>query len=167
MEITASTLPITPITVLVVGDYSLIGTAISQILTSQPEIKGVVMAQNYAEAEKRTAQLCPTVIWLDLHITHSDSIAEIGCLKKLSPDSHIMALTDVEDEQEVFAAIMAGAQGYRSKRDFDPGEIMTIIQVLCSGRFVLRPMLLAYLRQRLRTAALSPCPRDAQRAGES
>jgi DNA-binding NarL/FixJ family response regulator len=46
---------------------------------------------------------------------HSDGIAEIRRLKKLSPASRIMAIADEQDEQEAFAAIMAGAQGYRSK----------------------------------------------------
>jgi two-component system nitrate/nitrite response regulator NarL len=156
MEITASTLPIAPITVLVVDDYTLVRTAISQILTSQPNIKQVAVAQNYAEAEKLITQLSPAIIWLDLHIAGSDSVAEINYLKKLSPDTHIMALTDVEDEQEAFVAIIAGAQGYRCKQDMDPEEIMPIIQMLCRSEFVLRPVLLAQLMQRLRTAALSP-----------
>lgn len=156
METATSTLSITPSTVLVVDDHALMRTAISQVLTSQPAIKRVIMAQNYAEAERQAAQLYPEIIWLDLHIGHSDSSAEIDRLKKLSPNSRIMALADVEDEQEAFAAIMAGAQGYRSKEDIDPEEIITIIQRLCRGEFVLQPVLLAQLMQRLRAAVLPP-----------
>jgi two-component system, NarL family, response regulator LiaR len=154
VEITTSTLPITPGAVLVVDDHALIRTAIRQVLTSQPAIKRVIMAENYAKAEQQAAQLYPEIIWLDLHIAHSDGSAEIDRLKKLSPNSRIMALADVEDEQEAFAAIMAGAQGYRSKEDIDPEEIITIIQRLCRGEFVLQPLLLAHLMQRLRAAVL-------------
>ena len=154
MEIAASTLPITPMIVLVVDDHALVRAAISQVLTSQAAIKRVVLAENYAEAEKQTAHLSPEIIWLDLHMAHGDSIAEIGRLKKLSPTSRIMTLADVEDEQEAFAAILAGAQGYRSKQDVDPEEIIPMIQLLCRDEFVLRPVLLARLMQRLRTAAL-------------
>jgi DNA-binding NarL/FixJ family response regulator len=49
---------------------------------------------------------------------------------------------------------MAGAQGYRSKQDVDPGEIMTMIQMICQGEFVLRPALLTHLLQRLRAEAM-------------
>lgn len=56
-----------------------------------------------------------------------EGIAEIGRLRKLSPESRIMALSDTEDEQEAFTAIMAGAQGYRSKQDIDPSEIMLLV----------------------------------------
>jgi two-component system, NarL family, response regulator DegU len=154
----------TLITVLVVDDHALVRSAISQVLISQPQVERIVLAQNYAEAEKQTAHLCPEIIWLDLHIARSDSSAEIGRLRELSPASHIMALADVEDEQEAFAAIMAGAQGYRSKQDLDLDEIMTMIQMLCCDEFVLRPALLARLLQRLRAQAL-PLWGSEKRAG--
>jgi DNA-binding NarL/FixJ family response regulator len=152
-EIKNSMLP-RPITVLIVDDHALVRSAVSQVLTSQPEVEHIVMAQNYAEAEAHAAQLHPEIIWLDLHMEHADSYAEIERLRELSPTSRIMALADVEDEQEAFAAIMVGAQGYRSKQDLDLDEIMSMIQMLCRDEFVLRPTLLTHLMQRLRAAAL-------------
>ncbi len=149
-----STLLMGSITVLVVDDHALVRAAISHVLTSQPEIKRVVTARDYAEAGEQVAKLYPDIIWLDMHIARSDSIAEIRRLRKLSPDSRIMALADVEDEQEAFAAIMAGAQGYRSKQDVDPSEVMAMIRMICCDEFVLRPALLTRLMQRLRAAAM-------------
>jgi len=154
LEANTSTAPLRHITVMVVDDHPLIRSAISQALTPQPEVKLVVTVQNYTEAEAQVAQLQPDTIWLDMHIAHGDGIAEIPRLKKLYPGSHIIALADVEDEQEAFAAIMAGAQGYLSKQDVDPGDLMTMIQMLCHDEFVLRPVLLTRLMQRLRAAAL-------------
>ena len=55
-------MPIMPMIVLVVDDHALVRTAISQVLTSQPEIKLVVLAKDYAEAEKQAAQLSPEII---------------------------------------------------------------------------------------------------------
>lgn len=152
-EVNTSTL-LRPIIVLIVDDHALVRSAISQALTSQSEVERVVLAQDYAEAEAQVAKGHPDIIWLDLHMAHADSSEEIGRLRKLSPASRIMALADVEDEQEAFAAIMDGAQGYRSKEDLDPGEIMSIIHMLCHDEFVLRPELLTHLMQRLRAAAL-------------
>jgi two-component system response regulator DevR len=153
-EENVSAMLVKSIAVLVVDDHMLVLSAINQILTAQPEIKHVVTAQNYAEAEAQVARLSPDVIWLDMHIAHGDGIAEIGRLRRLSPSSHIMALADTEDEQEAFEAIMTGAQGYRSKQDVDPGEILSMIRMLCRGEFVLRPALATYLMQRLRTEAM-------------
>jgi DNA-binding NarL/FixJ family response regulator len=143
-----------PVSVLVVDDHALIRVAISQVLTPHPEVKLVVTAQDYAGAEEQAAKIFPDIIWLDLRIANADGVAEIRRLRKISPDSRIIALADIEDEQEAFAVIMAGAQGYRSKQDVDPGEIMSMIQMLCQGEFVLRPVLLTRLLQRLRTEAM-------------
>lgn len=154
LETGSSTFRKRPVSVLVVDDHALIRAAISQALTPQSEVKLVAAAQDYVEAEALTAKLHPDVIWLDMHVSQGDSIAEIHRLRKLSPDSCIMALADVEDEQEGFAAIMAGAQGYRSKQDVDLDDIMAMIQAICRGEFVLRPELLTRLMRRLRTAAM-------------
>jgi DNA-binding NarL/FixJ family response regulator len=154
LEPDASALQLESFTVLVVDDHALVRSAISQLLIPHPEFKQVVMVQNYAEAEVQAATLYPAIIWLDMHIRHRDGIAEICRLRKLSPDSRVMVLTDVEDEQEAFAAIMAGAQGYRSKQDVDPGEIAAMMHMLYRGEIVLRPVLLMRLVQRLRAAAM-------------
>ncbi len=142
------------VSVLVVDDHALICAAISQVLTSQAEIKQVVAVNDYARAEEQVTKLLPDIVWLDMGIASHDGIAEIRRLRKLSPDSRILALSDVEDEQEAFATIMAGAQGYRSKQDVDPGEIMNMIQRICRGEFVLRPALLTRVVQRLRAEAM-------------
>ena len=154
LETNASTLLIRPTTVLVVDDHSLIRAAISQVLSSHHEINLVITVQDYAEAEEQAVKLCPDIIWLDMHIAGCDGIAEIRNLRKLSPASRIMALADVENEQEAFAAIMTGAQGYRSKQDVDLEDIMAIIHTICRGEFVLRPRLSARLMERLRAAAM-------------
>lgn len=145
---------LSPITVVIVDDHALVRSAMSRALTSQAEVARVDMAQDCEEAEAQVARVHPDVILLDLHIERCESIAEIGHMRRLAPAAHIMALADVEDEQEAFAAIMAGAQGYRSKQDVDLDEIMTIIRQLCRDEFVLRPELLKRLMQRLRSAAL-------------
>ena len=143
-----------PLTVLIVDDQALIRSALCQLLACQPQVEHIVLAQDYAEAKQHTAQLRPDIIWLDLHLTQAQSATAIGCLRLLAPACRILAVAQVEDEQEALAAIMAGAQGYRSKQDVELDEIMSIIQSLCRDEFVLRPALLARLLQRLRAAVL-------------
>ncbi|MBV9230233.1 MAG: response regulator transcription factor [Chloroflexi bacterium] len=123
-------------------------------MASQPEIKRAVTAKNYPEAEAYAAELRPDIIWLDMDTTGGDTISEISQILKLSPASRIMTLTNVEDDHEAFAVIMAGATGYRSKQDVDLDEIMAINRMLCRGELVLRPSLLTRLVQRLRSAAM-------------
>ncbi|HCI82165.1 MAG TPA: hypothetical protein DHW02_21035 [Ktedonobacter sp.] len=149
-----SPLLVKPVKVLVVDDHALVRAAIKQALTSQPEIQLVVTVSNYAEAEEQVIQQSPEIIWLDLHIVNGNGITEIRRLRQLSPTSRILALDDVEDDKEAFAVIMAGAQGYRSKQDVNPDDLMAMIQMIFRDEFVLRPALLTRLMQRLRKAAL-------------
>ena len=149
-----SALSVRSITVLIVDDHVLIRQAISHILSSQPEIERVITAQDYAEAREHATKLQPDIIWLDMHVNHSNSITEIARLRKLSPTSRIIVLADQEDEQEAFSAIMVGAQGYRSKQDLDEAEIMSTIHMIHRGEFVLRPALAVHVVHRLRAAAL-------------
>lgn len=143
-----------PITVLIVDDHALVRSAISLVLAPRPEIQLVVVAQNYIEAEAQASKHNPDVIWLDLHIARFDGIAEIYRLRKLAPTTSIIALADVEEEQEAFAAIMAGAQGYCSKQDINPDDVPEMIDAVHRGQFVLRSELLTHLMQRLRAAAM-------------
>jgi chemotaxis response regulator CheB len=84
-----------PVSVLVVDDHALIRAAISQVLTSQPEVKLVVTAQDYTRAEEQAAQLFPDIIWLDMRIADADGVGEIRRLRKISPDSRLIALADI------------------------------------------------------------------------
>lgn len=142
------------VTVLVVDDHALVRAVMCQVLTSQPGVERVVSVSNYLDAETEAVQLQPDIIWLDMHIAHSDSVAEVRRLRTLTPHSRIIALADVEDEQEAFAAIMTGAQGYCSKQDVEPGDIISMLQIVCRGELAMRPVLLTRLVQRLRAAAL-------------
>jgi DNA-binding NarL/FixJ family response regulator len=140
--------------VLVVDDHALVCIAVKSMLTKHEDIQQIVTVRNYAEAEVQAAKMRPDVIWLDLCVAESDGIEEIHRLKKLSPDTRILALADTENEQEALAAILAGAQGYLSKQDINPEEIITMIDTLCQDEFVLRPRLISYMLYRLRAVAV-------------
>jgi DNA-binding NarL/FixJ family response regulator len=115
-----------PIRVLVVDSHPLVREAVYRVLNPLLEVKLVVSVSNYQEAEMQATRLRPEIIWLDMHIAHGNGIAEIPRLRKLSPEARIIVLADVEDEQEAFAAIMAGAQGYRSNEEVDPDEVVAM-----------------------------------------
>jgi PleD family two-component response regulator len=51
-----------PLTILIVDDHALVRSALSQALASQPEIERIIMAQDYAEAEKQSAPLCSEIV---------------------------------------------------------------------------------------------------------
>jgi DNA-binding NarL/FixJ family response regulator len=142
------------LTVMVVDDHVLVRQAFVHILSSQADIERIITAQDYVEAREQAAKQQPDIIWLDMHTGRADGIAEMSNLRRIVPAARIIVLADLEDEQEAFAAIMAGAQGYRSKQDLDESDITAAIPMIRRGEFVLRAPLAARLVQRLRSAAL-------------
>ena len=123
LEINVTILEQRPVTILVVDDHALVRSAIGQALTPQPGVKLVVMARNYAEAEASAKNLRPEIICLDMQIAHCDSIAEIHRLRKLSSDSRILSLTDVEDEQEARATAARRMRFVLKSVTVMPGDI--------------------------------------------
>src|SRR5260370_7718302 len=139
LEASTSTVPLRHIIVMVVDDHPLIRSAFGQALTPQPEVKLVVTVHDYTEAEAQVAQLQPDTIWLDMHIAHGDGIAEIHRLRKLYPGSRVIALADVADEQEPFAAIMTDPPARTSHTDGDPAELISIAPRPLPCGFLLLP----------------------------
>ena len=154
LETKSASTPEKTLTVMIVDDHVLIRQAFVRILSAQSGIERIVVAQDYVEARDQAAKQRPDIIWLDIHTGHADGIAEVSTLRRIVPASRIIILADLEDEQEAFAAVMAGAQGYRSKQDLDESDIASAIPMLYRGEFVLRAPLYARLVQRLRSAAL-------------
>src|SRR5258708_10538122 len=141
LEASTSTVPLRHIIVMVVDDHPLIRSAFGQALTPQPEVKLVVTVHDYTEAEAQVAQLQPDTIWLDMHIAHGDGIAEIHRLRKLYPGSRVIALADVEDEQEAFAAIMAAAPGGPSHNEDRLADLVPMDTAVRAARSLPLPAL--------------------------
>src|SRR5258708_20135633 len=139
LEASTSTVPLRHIIVMVVDDHPLIRSAFGQALTPQPEVKLVVTVHDYTEAEAQVAQLQPDTIWLDMHIAHGDGIAEIHRLRKLYPGSRVIALADVEDEQEAFAAIMAGRAGHLLQQQRGPSGALPLAPITLRPSFLSSP----------------------------
>ena len=57
LEINAAFLQQNSVSILVIDDHALVRAAIAQALNSQPEVKKVVMAKNYVEAEANASRL--------------------------------------------------------------------------------------------------------------
>src|SRR5690348_13341213 len=81
LDINAAFLQENPVSILVIDDHALVRAAIAQVLNPRPEVKKVVMAKNYVEAEANASRLSPDIICLDMQIDQCDSIAEIPRLR--------------------------------------------------------------------------------------
>ena len=148
-----------PVRVLLVDDQALFREALATLLEVRPEIEVVGEAANGAEAIDKVAILRPDVVLMDLHMPVLDGIAAARRLRVEQPDTRVLALTTFDDDEDVFAALRAGAVGYLLK-DVTSDRLVEALLAAARGESVLQPSVAAKVVARFaRMADDEPAPR--------
>ncbi len=132
----------TPVRVLLADDQALFREALATLLEVRPEIEVVGEAADGAEALDRVAQLRPDVVLMDLHMPVLDGVAATRRLQVEQPDTRVLALTTFDDDEDVFAALRAGAVGYLLK-DVSGDRLVEALLAAARGESVLQPSVAA------------------------
>jgi DNA-binding NarL/FixJ family response regulator len=133
---------VTPVRVLLVDDQALFREALATLLEVRPEIEVVGEAGNGAEALDRVAELAPDVVLMDLHMPLLDGIGATRRLRVEHPAVRVLALTTFDDDEDVFAALRAGAVGYLLK-DVASDRLVEALLAARRGESVLQPSVAA------------------------
>lgn len=124
------------IRVLLVDDHAVVRQGLRAFLESEEDIEIVEEASNGAEAVELATKLAPDVILLDLVMPGMDGSTAIEHLSRVSPSSHVLVLTSFGEDEKLFPAIMAGAEGYLLK-DTLPEDLGLAIRAVAKGKFLL------------------------------
>jgi DNA-binding NarL/FixJ family response regulator len=131
-----------PVRVLLVDDQALFREALATLLEVRPEIEVVGEAGDGDAALKQAADLRPDVVLMDLHMPVLDGIAATRRLRVEQPGIRVLALTTFDDDEDVFAALRAGAVGYLLK-DVSSGRLVEALLAAARGESVLQPSVAA------------------------
>ncbi len=104
----------TPIRVLVVDDHFVVRKGVCALL-ADADIDVVGEADDGEQAVEQARRLRPQVILMDLRLPRLDGAAATRSILGERPETAIVALTGTDVEEEVLAAIEAGAVGYLAK----------------------------------------------------
>lgn len=137
------------VTVLVVDDQELIRSGISMLLSSVDDVDVIAQASNGAEALEAAQLHRPDVIVMDLRMPVMDGVAATRRLTADdSIDSRVLILTTFDVDEEVSAALQAGAAGFVLK-DAEADELVNAVRTVADGGAVVDPLVLRRLLPRL------------------
>lgn len=130
------------IRVMLVDDQALFRDGLHKLLSVQPELQVVGEAADGAEAIERALELTPDVILMDLRMKGMGGVEATKRLKSQLPECRVIALTTFDDDEDVFAALRAGAIGYLLK-DAATERLVEAIKLAHRGESVLQPSVAA------------------------
>ncbi|HET8748901.1 MAG TPA: response regulator transcription factor [Ramlibacter sp.] len=133
-----------PVRLLVVDDHTLFRRGLVALLAADPGVEVVGEAADGVEAVRRARALQPDLVLLDNHLPGATGIQAIAELREAAPLAKIVLLTVSEDEQDLQAALRAGANGYLLKT-IEGDVLVHAIQRVMRGEPVISPELMTRL----------------------
>jgi DNA-binding NarL/FixJ family response regulator len=124
---------------LIVDDHALLRQTLASYLTLRGyQIVGE--AGSGEEALRLVAQLQPDLVLMDVRMPGMGGLEATRQLVAEHPGVRVVVLSGSSDEEHLFAALQAGAQGYLTK-SLDAEEFVELLDLARDGRPVLTPEL--------------------------
>lgn len=132
------------IRVLIADDHALMRQGLKQILELEEDIEVVGLAVNGEDTLKKSQQLKPDIILLDINMPQMNGIQALRRLKDMGTDARIIMLTIHEDKEYLFETINIGASGYVLK-DAESSSLTKAIRDVYAGDSYIHPSLASSL----------------------
>jgi two-component system, NarL family, nitrate/nitrite response regulator NarL len=132
------------IQLLLVDDHSLFRRGLKALLSQDERFRVAGEAGDVGEALRCMAQQRPDVILLDNHLPGVRGVDAIPALKEAAPAARVLMLTVSENENDLAAALQAGADGYLLKTVESDQLAETIVKVV-DGESVISPEMMTKL----------------------
>jgi DNA-binding NarL/FixJ family response regulator len=128
------------IRVVIAEDQAQVRRGAAHLLSLEADMEVVGQASNGVEAVELAQVLRPDVILMDLHMPVKGGVAATREIIQLLPDTQILVLTTLDDDETVFEAVRAGAHAYLLK-DAAEDELLETIRALKRGESRLTPQI--------------------------
>jgi DNA-binding NarL/FixJ family response regulator len=121
-----------PIKVALVEDKPDVRNSWSRLIAALPDFSCICTCSSAEEALRSIPLARPDVILMDIFLPRMSGIECTARLKALMPEAQIVILTAMDDDELVFLALEAGADGYLLKRT-KPEDLRTALLDVLSG----------------------------------
>jgi two-component system nitrate/nitrite response regulator NarL len=147
--------------VIVIDDHPLFRKGVADLIAMEPALRLVGEAADGESGIRLARETQPDLILLDMNMKGMDGIATLQRLRAQDLDARVIMLTVSDSEEDVVAALRAGADGYLLK-DMEPEDILRALQRATAGRLVISERLTELLARALRE---EPRPQGPAEAG--
>ncbi|UVJ39979.1 response regulator transcription factor [Arthrobacter sp. CJ23] len=152
----------TPISVLLVDDHTVVRSGLKALLGTQPDIVVVGEAASGGDALAVAEELTPDVVLMDLAMGPGmDGIEAIKRLRQRNGRQAVIVFTTYDSDADIVRAVDAGAMGYLLK-DAAPEEIFAAVRGAVQGKSVMSAPVASRLFQQLRNPDEVLTPREAE-----
>src|SRR5215468_10586260 len=143
------------IRVFLLDDHEVVRRGLADLLQAEGDIEVVGETGSAVDAAHRAPALRPDVAILDARLPDGSGIDVCRDIRAFDPSIHGLILTSYEDDEALFAAIMAGAAGYVLKQ-IRGTDLVDAVRRVSAGQSMLDPAVTARVLERIRRGIEQP-----------
>ena len=137
------------IRVYLLDDHEVVRQGLRSLLEGAGDIEVVGESGSAVDATHRIPALRPHVAVLDGRLPDGSGIEVCRAVRAVDPDIKALILTSYDDDEALFAAIMAGAAGYTLKQ-VKGNDLVEAVRRVAAGQSMLDPSVTAQVLDRVR-----------------
>ena len=135
--------------IMLVDDHPMMRRGMRQLIEMQDGLEVVAEAASGEESLAMAASHEPDMILMDLNMKGMDGIQTIEAMRNSGVAACILMITVSDNDEDVIAALRAGADGYLLK-DLEPEQLLNALLQAERGQLLLSPRLTRVLASTLR-----------------
>ncbi|HEY8340417.1 MAG TPA: response regulator transcription factor [Egibacteraceae bacterium] len=132
------------IRVIVADDHALFRRGLEMVLASEDDIEVVAEAGDGAEVVALAIEHMPDLVLMDVRMPVQGGIAATKAIREALPHTKILMLTISDEEEDLYDAIKAGANGYLLK-EISIDEVADAIRSVHAGQSLISPSMASKL----------------------
>jgi two-component system response regulator DevR len=135
--------------IFLLDDHEIVRRGVADLLNSVPDFEVIGEAGTVAEALRRLPAAVPDVAILDGRLPDGSGIEVCRIIREQNPSVKCLILTSYDDDEAIFAAVLAGAAGYVLKQ-IRGSNLIDAVRQVAAGQSLLDPTVTARVLQRIR-----------------
>jgi two-component system response regulator DevR len=142
------------IRVFLLDDHEMVRRGIRDLFEGHDDIEVVGESGSAKDAQARIPALRPDVALLDGRLPDGSGVEVCRAVRSVDPSINAVILTSYDDDEALFAAIMAGASGYILKQILGV-DLVDVVRKVADGQSLLDPSVTQRVLDRVRSGGAS------------